>query len=68
MKEGLGSGREGGVGSMVLRINKIYVSFFSVNLLITERQSVILGDMMGSLEGVVRKGMIVIYMYELMGG
>lgn len=36
MKEGLGSGREGVVGSIVLRINKIYVSFFSVNLLITE--------------------------------
>lgn len=36
MKEGLGNCEALGFGSMVESINKIYVSFFRVNLLITE--------------------------------
>lgn len=36
MKEGLGNCEVLGFGSMVESINKIYVSFFRVNLLITE--------------------------------
>jgi hypothetical protein len=41
IKDGFGYESGGGLGSMVLRINKIYVSFFSVNLLITEITTVL---------------------------